>query len=186
MSYADQIEMKNKAYQSIEKNLIPLQKKVAQDPELISTLELHAKNLATLDQILKKDYQWISTPNSERKDIKFDDNETNKVLEKLRKEQPIISELIVTDANGATLYASPPPTDYWQGDEAKFIQPALRHDYHIGPAEFDSSSHVFQAQVSLPIFDSTGKVFIGVLITGIEIPLQDLLKMQIEPNGEES
>lgn len=175
--------MKGKAYENIEKKVI-LFKQVALNSTLVSSLEYRAKNLSTLDQILKKDYQWISTPDKEKKEIKFDEEATNKLLEKLQKDNPIISELIVSDANGATLYASPPPTDYWQGDEEKYIQPALKHEHYIGPAEFDSSSDTFQIQVSLPIFDTTGKVFIGVLITGIEFTLQDLLEIQIGKSSD--
>ena len=60
-------------------------------------------------------------------------------------------------------------TDYWQGDEAKFLN--MYHqddDYYIDTVEFDESTKHFQVQFSVPIFDQKNQ-HMGVLILGVDV-----------------
>lgn len=83
--------------------------------------------------------------------------------------QGLITEIIVTDKQGKNVIISEVTTDYWQGDEAKFLNMYLQDDdYYIDTVEFDESTKHFQVQFSVPILDDENQ-HIGVLILGIDI-----------------
>ncbi|MCG9709557.1 MULTISPECIES: cellulose-binding family II protein [unclassified Pseudoalteromonas] len=86
-----------------------------------------------------------------------------------RQMQGIITEIIVTDKQGKNVIISAVTTDYWQGDEAKFLNMYQQDDdYYIDTLEFDESTKHFQVQFSVPIFDEK-KHQIGVLILGVDV-----------------
>ncbi|WP_339617855.1 transporter substrate-binding domain-containing protein [uncultured Gilvimarinus sp.] len=80
-----------------------------------------------------------------------------------------ISEIIITGARGLNLAAVPYSSDYWQGDEAKFrqavVQPAGQ--WFFDEVVFDSSTHRFQVQVSLPVM--VAEAVAGVITVGVDI-----------------
>ena len=83
--------------------------------------------------------------------------------------QGVITEIIVTDKQGKNVIISEVTTDYWQGDEAKFLNMYQQDDdYYIDTVEFDESTKHFQVQFSVPIFDKENQ-HMGVLILGVDI-----------------
>ncbi len=80
-----------------------------------------------------------------------------------------ITEVFVMDARGLNVASSGVTSDYWQGDEAKWIETYMKGPdaIHVSDVEFDESTQTYQVQVSLPVADSNGDV-IGAVTFGID------------------
>ncbi len=80
----------------------------------------------------------------------------------------VITEILLMDAKGLNVAVSSPTSDYWQGDEAKYLEtyPKGAAALHIGDVEFDESSQQYQFQVSMPVVDADGTV-IGAITVGL-------------------
>lgn len=81
-----------------------------------------------------------------------------------------ITEVFVMDAHGLTVAANAPPSDYWQGDEAKF-----QMSYAAGPGaifvehlRFDDSTRRYLGQVSFAVTDPRSGAVIGAITVGLE------------------
>ncbi len=79
-----------------------------------------------------------------------------------------ITEIFVMDAQGLNVAASGVTSDYWQGDEDKFI---MTHGQgagamHYGEVEFDESSQSYQAQISVTLSDESGAP-VGAMTVGV-------------------
>lgn len=82
-----------------------------------------------------------------------------------------ITEAFVMDARGLNVAASVPTSDYWQGDEAKFLQtyPVGNAAVHISDVELDRSTQEVQGQVSMTIVDQTTGNAVGAITVGINL-----------------
>lgn len=80
-----------------------------------------------------------------------------------------ITEAFVMDAHGLNVAASDITSDYWQGDEAKFIETFGKGpgSIHFGEVEFDESSQSYQGQVSIVIVDPESGAAIGAMTIGL-------------------
>ena len=78
----------------------------------------------------------------------------------------VYSEAMIIDRNGVIVSAYPPSSDYFQGDEDKYITPFLWGDVYYGPLEFDESSQSKSAQLGVPIKNEHDQI-IGVLVVGL-------------------
>ncbi|WP_127714059.1 PDC sensor domain-containing protein [Halobacteriovorax sp. HLS] len=77
------------------------------------------------------------------------------------------TEAFVMNNRGETICASPPTSDYDQGDEEKWFNVFVNgEDPHISEPEKDESSGEFQLQVSYPIKEGTSKL--GVITIGVK------------------
>ena len=82
----------------------------------------------------------------------------------------LYTEILVTDARGFLVGQSDVATDYYQGDERKYLM-----TYPVGPGtvfvdlvEYDASVQRIQSQVSFPIVDPDSGEAIGVVTVGID------------------
>jgi hypothetical protein len=82
-----------------------------------------------------------------------------------------IVEIIVMDARGLNVAATKPPSDYWQGDEPKFLNSfgAGKDGVDVGAVEYDDSSGDYIAQLSLPVADPDTGELIGAVTVGIAV-----------------
>lgn len=83
-----------------------------------------------------------------------------------------ITEIILTDQDGYNIAISDMTSDFYQGDEEKFIQAKqLRAgQYFVDAIHYDSSTGLFQVNVALPIYNGeSGGQLLAVLIIGINI-----------------
>lgn len=89
-------------------------------------------------------------------------------LRKLASENPAYGESFVMDHQGALVCATQATSDYWQGDEAKFIRAfdSGRGAVFIDRPRLDASAKANLAQISLPIMDG-GKA-IGTITVGVD------------------
>lgn len=80
-----------------------------------------------------------------------------------------ITEIILMDNRGLNVAISDVTSDYWQGDEAKFLEtfPKGATAVHVSDIEFDESSQSYQAQVSIVVVDSATGAPIGAATVGL-------------------
>jgi hypothetical protein len=80
-----------------------------------------------------------------------------------------ITEIFVMDALGLNVAASDVTSDYWQGDEDKFIKTfGMGADaVFVDAVEFDESAQAYQGQISFSLTDpETGEV-VGAMTIGL-------------------
>lgn len=81
-----------------------------------------------------------------------------------------VSEVFVMDARGLNVGQSIVTSDYWQGDEAKFMEtfPFGPGAMHISNIDRDDSTGTYQAQVTVSITDPASGTAIGAVTLGID------------------
>lgn len=81
-----------------------------------------------------------------------------------------ITEIFVMDAAGLNVAASGVTSDYWQGDEAKFQQtyPLGPDAVHFSEVEYDESTQIYHAQISLTLTDPETGDPIGAMTVGVD------------------
>lgn len=80
-----------------------------------------------------------------------------------------VTEAFVTDAKGLNVAASDMTSDYWQGDEDKFLKVFPAPDgVFISDVELDESTQRYQGQISLTITDPATGAAIGTLTVGVD------------------
>lgn len=126
---------------------------------------LHGK-MPSKAQIAKRDTQWHTTDFATHPHI---DHSLNLKLTQWQTRHPAIREVIVMGARGETLAATPKPTDYWQGDEEKWLATLTlaEEDFLIEPIAFDQSTNQFIAHIGWPLSDNG--VQSGAISLGIDI-----------------
>ena len=126
--------------------------------------EKHA-NL-TEEEILALDQKWREGDKELINSVL--ENELSYYLRDVKNSHPeLYTEIFVIDSKGLNVGQSDITSDYWQGDENKWLEtyeggPDSMHISHI---EDDESSKTSQLQVSLPILDN------GIVIGAVTIGL---------------
>lgn len=125
------------------------------------------------EAILQRDLQWRQAVGAGDETVlsAMVDETLSAQLRQWREQHDIVNEIIVTDVRGLNLATTPWSTDYWQGDEEKFVA-AIAADYgqwEFGEVAYDTSTSRFQVSVSAPIY-MPGHVYPqGTMILGIDI-----------------
>lgn len=83
--------------------------------------------------------------------------------------QGVISEIIVMDNRGMNVALSSVTSDFWQGDEAKYLEtyPRGADAMHASDIELDESSQTYQVQVSFTVTDAATGNSIGCVTIGL-------------------
>ncbi|MEM7239858.1 MAG: hypothetical protein AAF501_18790 [Pseudomonadota bacterium] len=83
----------------------------------------------------------------------------------------LINEIIVMDSFGLNAAISDPTSDFYQGDEAKYIETFQKGPdaVHVSELEFDESTQKVQTQVSLTVVDPDSGDPIGAVTFGISL-----------------
>ncbi|WP_198298209.1 PDC sensor domain-containing protein [Vibrio gazogenes] len=152
------------------KELIPQLESWGRDPVLIEAVEAQNKQKVSLDEIKKMDETWRNTSDVNDFMSSLMSNKAAKRLLELENSMPFLIELFLMDNQGANVAMTNKTSDYWQGDEDKFIQSfngGQGKDY-IGEVEYDDSVLSYLVQVSVPVIDPQGKT-IGALTIGINL-----------------
>lgn len=141
----------------------------ANDIIVNAVLSQNAKAL-TLDNIIELDEQWRAEHDFSELKLAHQQNPPGIYIKDVIETAPdIFSEIFVTDNQGANVAAYPATTDYWQGDEDKWIHAWAKGkgDIFLSKVHLDESANVHAIQIGVPIRHQ-GKV-IGVLVTGIKL-----------------
>jgi hypothetical protein len=139
------------------------------DPVIIKAVKAQNALKMTLQQIQEMDKKWKKTPGIADFMKKLMDSECGKHLISLQKSSPAIAEIFVMDNQGANVAQTDKTSDYWQGDEAKFIKSFNKGTgaIHIGDLKFDDSTQAYLVQVSVPV--KNGNVVIGAITVGVDV-----------------
>lgn len=80
-----------------------------------------------------------------------------------------VTEIFVMDARGLNVATSDVTSDFWQGDEPKFVEtyPKGSGAVHFGEVEFDDSSQTYQGQISLSLADPANGEVVGAMTVGV-------------------
>jgi len=83
----------------------------------------------------------------------------------------VITEIILMDRFGMNVAISDPTSDFYQGDEAKYIDTYLVGPgaVHVSEVEFDESTGLDQTQVSMTVTDPDTGAPIGAVTFGVNL-----------------
>ena len=169
MAHAQSSEMEGRL-KNIASNDI---KKWANDPFIIETIKAQNErnNILSLVEIEKLDRDWQLQINNINKPLikKVLETEISELLkQKQLSSDGLYREIMLIDNRGLIVGASIMSSDYWQGDEDKWLK-----TFKVGPGaifvdevRYDDSAEAFQSQVSLTISD--GDEAIGAITVGID------------------
>jgi len=143
--------------------------KFGTDPIIVGAVKAENAKGKSLDQIKELDKKWMATPGIADYMKTLMDNECGKYLRKVQASAPYYAEIFVMDNQGANVAMSDKTSDYWQGDEAKFIKSynGGKGDIFVDDVKFDNSTQAYLAQVSVPVKD--GDKVIGAITFGINV-----------------
>lgn len=81
----------------------------------------------------------------------------------------VITEILVMDSRGLNVAVSTLTSDYWQGDEAKYTETYGKGPdaWHVSEIDYDESTQLYQAQVSLTLIDPATSTPIGAATIGL-------------------
>lgn len=148
-------------------------KALAQHPLVVESVKKgNAKGL-TLEQIKEIDERWIQQKGKVPEAQAMLESTVSKLLALELAQKIYLKEAILTGRLGENVAMSPTTTDYWQGDEEKYLAvfdeniPPSKPDQIISRAKWDESSRAMIAKVSVGVFD--GPRMIGTLTVGVDL-----------------
>ncbi|MCB1805254.1 MAG: PDC sensor domain-containing protein, partial [Candidatus Competibacteraceae bacterium] len=153
----------------------------ALNPILIEAVRLQNEQNLSLETIQQRDEKWSGSDRLTAFKLSLQRNKAGRFLKRNVDANDAIAEAFLTDNQGANVAAYPITSDYWQGDEEKWIEAYNNGDgkIYIGPIENDASTNMLSVQISAPVIDDTATI--GVLVMGITLNyLQD--KQQVSQN----
>lgn len=154
--------------------LVPEIKKWGENPVLVAAVKEQNAKGATIEQIQKRDKEWMATTGMDDQMKAIMKNAGAQELDKLEATKPYFFESILMDNKGANVSMTNKTSDYWQGDEPKFTNAFKVGGVDIGKSKFDDSAKAYLIQVSVPVVDA-GKA-IGALCVGINLDELDKAK----------
>lgn len=143
--------------------------KLGTDPLIVEAVRAENAKGKSLAEIKELDKKWKATPGIADYMQAMMDSTCGKHLRGIQQSAPYYAEIFVMDNQGANVAMTDKTSDYWQGDEAKFIQSYKggRGAVHIGDVKFDDSTQAYLVQVSVPVKD--GNEIIGAITIGIDV-----------------
>lgn len=152
-------------------SVLPSIKALAANPTVVAAVKAQNSKGLTLDAIKGLDTAWIEQKGKIPEADALMANESAGVLKQAEGANPAFKESILTDNQGANVAISKLTSDYWQGDEPKFVNAfadGAGKDYIARPKKDASTGEVI-AQVSVPVMDG-GKA-VGTLTVGVDLNL---------------
>jgi hypothetical protein len=139
------------------------------DPVIVKAVRDQNASRVSMTRIKAEDEHWI---NSEEIDgFMFDlmRNRCSHELLNLQVHHGFVVEAFAMDNQGALVGLTNKTSDYWQGDEAKFIESYKNGSgaVHYGDVEFDDSIGEIVVQVSVPVM--SGSRAIGAITFGVSL-----------------
>lgn len=151
-------------------------KVIAEQPAVQAALESHSQDKLNIQDMLQIDQQWRINPELP---IQLLDPDVQALFHNyLKQPQPMFIELILMGNQGQTLGGVPITSDYWQGDEAKFIETLKRENIYVSHLDWDESSRAISAQISIPVW--VNGAIQGVLTGAVEANLEALNNTRVD------
>lgn len=143
--------------------------KLSIDPIIVNAVKAENAKGKSLAQIKEMDKKWIETPGVADFMRVLMESECGLHLRELQKSMRYAAEIFVMDNQGAVVCETDKTSDYWQGDEDKFVRSfnGGQGGIFIDEVEFDESTQTYMSQVSVPVMD--GETVIGAITIGIDV-----------------
>ncbi|MFT5206852.1 MAG: hypothetical protein ACI9CF_000593 [Candidatus Omnitrophota bacterium] len=126
-------------------------------------------------QILELDGRWRQAEDGDAWVASFSNNPVvvrlKEFQNKVKGKRVLYPEIFIMDRQGNIVSETDKTSDYWQGDEAKFIKSFAdgRGNVFIDEPEYDDSSETYSVQVSVPIIDPQSELAIGAMTVAINL-----------------
>ncbi|MDM7925371.1 MAG: PDC sensor domain-containing protein [bacterium] len=139
------------------------------DRVIVEAVRAENAKRKTLDQIKAADQKWIATPGVTDEMRSLMESACGKRLKALQATRSDVVELFVMDNQGALVAMTNKTSDYWQGDEDKFVKSynGGAGALHLSDVQFDDSTQMYVVQASFPVKD--GARVIGAVTVGISV-----------------
>ncbi len=152
---------------------------LAKQIRFISAVKKQNSMGLSLDEIKQRDQQWRASGSDSELKKSMSSSDIGKFLTNvIKSNSEKYNEMFLTDNQGANIAAYPLTSDYWQGDEQKFIKSFNNGDgkVYVGDLEFDESTKVNAVQISVPV--NYGSKSIGVLVIGVKVDHIEAQKLE--------
>lgn len=126
----------------------------------------------SLDKVKELDKKWRAVNGVDEFIKQLLTNEAALFLKNIcEKSQDKYAEIFIMDFQGCNVAQTHKTSDYWQGDEDKFIKSFNNGKGAVfaDKVEFDESTQEYLIQVSLPIIDTGTKKAIGAATIGVNV-----------------
>jgi hypothetical protein len=142
---------------------------LALNPVLVRATRQQNRVGLTMDEIKRRDDAWRGSKELTPFKRSQQESRAGKLLKRFVDRSISFNEAFLTDVQGANVAAYPATSDYWQGDEDKWIESYRGGDSRIfiGPLELDDSTQTYAVQISAPVLDRDRSI--GILIVGVTI-----------------
>ena len=142
---------------------------MALNPVMVRAVRVQNAENLTPEEIKRRDEEWRASKELTPFKLSLQTSPAGRFLAGQVQRSASFNEAFLTDNKGANVAAYPATSDYWLGDEEKWIASYNGGDgkIFIGPLERDESTQTVAAQISAPVIDR-GET-IGVLIVGVTI-----------------
>ncbi len=142
---------------------------IGKEPVIIKAVKAANAERKSLSSIQELDEKWkVKAGIADYMQVLMD-NECGKYLRDLQNAEPYIAEAFAMDNKGANVCMTNKTSDYWQGDENKFVISFNRGNggVFVDQIQFDDSAQINVTQVSVPVME--GDKVIGAITFGVDI-----------------
>lgn len=149
--------------------IVPQLQEWGTNPILVEAVREQNALGRSLEDVQRLDADWMAASSVTPFMQTLMDNAPARELKRLEQTKPYFLELFLMDGQGANVAMTNKTSDYWQGDEDKFVESFKQGQgaVHLGEVEFDSSAQAYLVQISVPVMDE-GRA-IGALTVGIDL-----------------
>ncbi|MEE2024155.1 cellulose-binding family II protein [Alkalimonas mucilaginosa] len=151
---------------------LPLATALASQQHLLDAVQASNQQPMAQSKLMQLDQQWMDEVEQMQPQLgqqMLQQPLSQYLLHWQQQQQGLVTELILTDQQGKNVAISAITSDYWQGNEAKFLNVYQQATpYFLDAVVFDASTQRFQVQLSIAVSDSNNQ-HIGVLTLGIDV-----------------
>lgn len=143
---------------------------MALNPTVVRAVRRQNAETLSVSEIKERDKNWSGTDDLTTFKRSLQENTAGRFLRRhVSREDASFNEAFLTDNQGANVAAYPATSDYWQGDEDKWVNSFNDGEGQVflGDLELDESTQTYAVQVSAPVLDR-GRT-IGVLVVGVTL-----------------
>jgi hypothetical protein len=140
---------------------------LGKDKVVVKAVRKANADAKTMKQIEAIDAEWKTAKKAGQKIPLMDELMNNKCAKRLNEimgEHAFITEIFVTDNQGANVCQTGMTGDYWQGDEAKFTE-VFKKGVLVADVEVEDGMNI--SQVSVPVI--MGKRHVGTMTIGVDV-----------------
>ena len=133
----------------------------ARDADVVKAVNESNTRAESLAEVQKKDAVWSAQRTYPLRKMVVGRPCSNK-LRKLVADDPAVVEAFAMDDRGALVCSTVETSDYWQGDELKWVRTFQQgRDVFVDEPALDASTGVYAVQVSVPMGESAKRVGAG-------------------------